>query len=163
MSTGGSGSEESQCFTPSNFCFTPIVPANAIRYGTAKVEWFLTIVRLSHEFTPQARFNRQHTGGGTSKQANHQDSFHDACKPTAELDLTKLFIGTKGTIWIVMKVRCSTFKQLRAKLILVIPVTLRLAPLLKTNVAVAQFLRVRTATMVVKDILNTGVGIRLYD
>ena len=79
------------------------------------------------------------------------------------LNLVKLFTGTEGNIWVVMKVRCSTLKKLPAKLILVIPVTLRLTPLLKTNVAVAQFLSVRTATMVVKDILNMGVGIRLYD
>ena len=84
--------------------------------------------------------------------------FHDARKPAAGLDLTELFISTKGTIWIVTKMRCSTFKQLRVKLILVIPVTLRLAPLLKTNVAVTQFLGVRTATMVVKGILNMGSG-----
>ena len=62
-----------------------------------------------------------------------------------------------------MKVRCSTFEQLRAKLILIIPVTLRPALLPKTNVAVAQFLDVRTATVAVKDILNKGIGIRLYD
>ena len=61
-----------------------------------------------------------------------------------------------------MKVR-STFKKLRAKLILVIPVTLRPTLLPKTNVAVAQFLDVRTAIVVVKNILNKGVGIHLYD
>ena len=46
-------------------------------------------------------------------------------------------------------------------LTLAIPVTVRLAPLLKTDVAVAQFPDVRTATEAVKDILNKGVGIRL--
>lgn len=38
--------------------------------------------------------------------------------------------------------------------------TVRLAPLLKTDVAVAQFPDVRTATVAVKEILNNGVGIR---
>ena len=41
-------------------------------------------------------------------------------------------------------------------------VTVRLAPLLKTDVAVAQFPSVRNATEAVKDILNKGIGIRMY-
>ena len=50
--------------------------------------------------------------------------------------------------------------QFCAKLTLRILVTVRLAPLLKTDVAVAQFPDVQTATAAVKDILNKGVGIR---
>ena len=38
--------------------------------------------------------------------------------------------------------------------------TVRLAPLLKTDVAVSQFPDVRAVTAAVKDILNRGVGIR---
>lgn len=37
---------------------------------------------------------------------------------------------------------------------------MRLAPLLKTDVAVVQFPNVRNATAAVKDILNKGIGIR---
>ena len=89
--------------------------------------------------------------------------FHDPHEPAAGLDLMKLFVGTEGTFLIVMKVRCSTFEQLRAKLILIIPVTLRPALLPKTNVAVAQFLDARTATVAVKDRLDEGVWTLLYD
>ena len=39
-------------------------------------------------------------------------------------------------------------------------VTLRLAPLLPTNVAVAQFPDVRAAAEAVTEIVNSGVGIR---
>ena len=55
---------------------------------------------------------------------------------------------------VVMKVRCSTLKKLPAKLMLVIPVTLRPAALFKTKVAVAQFLDAQTATVAVKNILD---------
>ena len=79
------------------------------------------------------------------------------------LNLVKLFTGTEGNIWVVMKVRCSTLKKLPAKLILVIPVTLRPAALFKTKVAVAQFLDARTATVAVKDRLDEGVWTLLYD
>jgi len=44
----------------------------------------------------------------------------------------------------------------------IIPVTVRLTPLLKTDVAVAQFPDVRTLALAVKDILNKGVGIRMW-
>ena len=41
-------------------------------------------------------------------------------------------------------------------------VTLRLAPLLPTNVAVVHFPNVRKATEAVIEIMNQGVGIREY-
>ena len=50
------------------------------------------------------------------------------------------------------------WRKLRAELIIL--VTVRLAPLLKTDVAVVQFPNVRNATEAVKDILNKGIGIR---
>ena len=40
------------------------------------------------------------------------------------------------------------------------PVTIRLAPLLPTNVAVVQFPNVRNATEAVIEVVNAGVGIR---
>ena len=42
-------------------------------------------------------------------------------------------------------------------------VTIRLAPLLPTNVAVVQFPDVRKATEAVIEIVNSGVGIRASD
>lgn len=56
--------------------------------------------------------------------------------------------------------RWFAWAQLRIRLTSIIPVTVRLAPLLKTDVAVAQFPDVRTVALVVKDILNKGIGIR---
>ena len=41
-------------------------------------------------------------------------------------------------------------------------VTIRLAPLLPTNVAVAQFPDVRKATEASIEIMNRGAGIRMY-
>lgn len=43
-----------------------------------------------------------------------------------------------------------------------LPVTIKLAPVLPTTVAVAQFPNVRAATEAVGEILNAGVGIRKY-
>ena len=66
----------------------------------------------------------------------------------------------KGLLESLPKVCCSAWKQFLTKLIFTVPVTVRLTPLLKTDVAVVQFPDVRTATVAVKDILNKGVGIR---
>ena len=49
---------------------------------------------------------------------------------------------------------------MRAHRVLIMSVTVRLAPLLKTDVAVVQFPNVRNATAAVKDILDKGIGIR---
>ncbi|KAF9783921.1 hypothetical protein BJ322DRAFT_1007497 [Thelephora terrestris] len=107
VSTGGSGT-------------------NAVRYGTARAEWFLniTVVLPSGEIIK------------TRSRAR---------KSAAGPDLTKLFIGAEGTLGIVTEV------------------TVRLAPLLKTDVAVVQFPNVRHATEAVKDILNKGIGIQCIE
>jgi len=60
-------------------------------------------------------------------------------------DTTKLFIGAEGTLGIITEV------------------TVRLAPRLPTNVAIAQFPDVRAATEAVRDILNTGVAIQCVE
>ncbi|RPD77337.1 hypothetical protein L226DRAFT_532147 [Lentinus tigrinus ALCF2SS1-7] len=99
---------------------------NAVRYGTAKAEWFLnaTVVLPSGEVIKTRRRAR---------------------KSSAGFDTTKLFIGAEGTLGIVTEV------------------TIRLAPLLPTNVAVVQFPDVRKATEAVSEIVNSGVGIQCVE
>jgi len=99
---------------------------NAVRYGTAKAEWFLnvTVVLPSGEVIKTRRRAR---------------------KSSAGFDTTKLFIGAEGTLGIVTEA------------------TLRLAPLLDTNVAVCQFPNVRDATEAVIEILNKGVSLQCVE
>ncbi|KAI0357321.1 hypothetical protein OH77DRAFT_1422154 [Trametes cingulata] len=99
---------------------------NAVRYGTAKGEWFLnaTVVLPSGEVIKTRRRAR---------------------KSSAGFDTTKLFIGAEGTLGIVTEV------------------TIRLAPLLPTNVAVVQFPDVRSATEAVIEVVNAGVGIQCVE
>ncbi|PBK69975.1 hypothetical protein ARMSODRAFT_956799 [Armillaria solidipes] len=66
-------------------------------------------------------------------------------KSSAGFDTTKLFIGAEGTLGIVTEV------------------TIRLAPVLPTSVAVVQFPNVRNATEAVREILNQGVGIQCIE
>ncbi|KAG5634793.1 hypothetical protein H0H81_000761 [Sphagnurus paluster] len=100
--------------------------ANAVRYGTAKAEWFLnaTVVLPSGEVIKTRRRSR---------------------KSSAGFDTTKLFIGAEGTLGIVTEV------------------TIRLAPLLPTTVAVVQFPNVRQATEAVIEVMNQGVGIQCVE
>ncbi|KAF8965864.1 FAD-linked oxidase-like protein [Flammula alnicola] len=99
---------------------------NAVRYGTAKGEWFLnvTVVLPSGEVIKTRRRSR---------------------KSSAGFDMTKLFIGAEGTLGIVTEV------------------TIRLAPLLPTTVAVVQFPDVQKATEAVVEVMNTGVGIQCVE
>ncbi|EPQ50481.1 hypothetical protein GLOTRDRAFT_82265 [Gloeophyllum trabeum ATCC 11539] len=99
---------------------------NAVRYGTAKAEWFLnaTVVLPSGEVIKTRRRAR---------------------KSSAGFDTTKLFIGAEGTLGIVTEV------------------TIRLAPLLPTTVAVVHFPDVRKAAAAVREILNRGVGIECVE
>ncbi|KAF5377816.1 hypothetical protein D9615_006813 [Tricholomella constricta] len=99
---------------------------NAVRYGTAKAEWFLnaTVVLPSGEVIKTRRRSR---------------------KSSAGFDTTKLFIGAEGTLGIVTEV------------------TIRLAPLLPTTVAVVQFPDLRKATEAVIEVMNQGVGIQCVE
>ncbi|OBZ75649.1 D-lactate dehydrogenase [cytochrome] 1, mitochondrial [Grifola frondosa] len=91
---------------------------NAVRYGTAKGEWFLnvTVVLPNGEVVKTRRRAR---------------------KSSAGFDTTKLFIGAEGTLGIVTEA------------------TLRLAPVIPTKVAMAQFPDVEHAVSAVQEILNT--------
>ncbi|KAI0687856.1 FAD-linked oxidase-like protein [Cytidiella melzeri] len=99
---------------------------NAVRYGTAKGEWFLnvTVVLPSGQVIKTRRRSR---------------------KSSAGFDTTKLFIGAEGTLGIITEA------------------TIKLAPLLPTNVAVAHFPDVRAATEAVIEIMNQGVGIQCVE
>ncbi|KAI0792493.1 hypothetical protein C8Q75DRAFT_804866 [Abortiporus biennis] len=99
---------------------------NAVRYGTAKGEWFLnaTVVLPNGKVIKTRRRSR---------------------KSAAGFDTTKLFIGAEGTLGIITEV------------------TIRLTPLLPTNVAVAQFPDVHRATSAVLEIMNEGVGIQCVE
>ncbi|KAH6867248.1 hypothetical protein BKA70DRAFT_1453559 [Coprinopsis sp. MPI-PUGE-AT-0042] len=68
-----------------------------------------------------------------------------ARKSSTGWDATKLFIGAEGTLGIVTEV------------------TIRLAPVLPTTVAIAQFPSVRHATSAVQEILQSGVGIQCVE
>ncbi|KAJ7702238.1 D-lactate dehydrogenase cytochrome oxidoreductase [Mycena rosella] len=94
---------------------------NAVRYGTAKAEWFLnlTVVLPSGEVIKTRRRAR---------------------KSSAGFDTTKLFIGAEGTLGIVTEA------------------TLRLAPVIPTKVAMAQFPSVEHAVNAVQEILNSPYG-----
>jgi D-lactate dehydrogenase (cytochrome) len=100
--------------------------ANAVRYGTAKGEWFLnaTVVLPSGEVIK------------TRQRAR---------KSSAGFDVTKLFIGAEGTLGIITEV------------------TIRLAPVLPTTVAVVPFPDVKQATEAVIDVMNRGVGIQCVE
>ncbi|GLB35075.1 putative d-lactate dehydrogenase [Lyophyllum shimeji] len=91
---------------------------NAVRYGTARAEWFLNLTAV----LPNGEVIK------TRRRAR---------KSAAGFDTTKLFIGAEGTLGIVTEV------------------TLRLAPVVPTKVAMAQFPDVEQAVSAVQEILNS--------
>ncbi|EAU88321.2 D-lactate dehydrogenase cytochrome oxidoreductase [Coprinopsis cinerea okayama7 len=94
---------------------------NAVRYGTARSEWFLSLTVVLPD-------------GSVVKTRSR------ARKSAAGFDTTKLFIGAEGTLGIVTEA------------------TLRLAPVLPTKVAMAQFPSVQHAVSAVQEILNSPQG-----
>ncbi|VDC07107.1 unnamed protein product [Peniophora sp. CBMAI 1063] len=99
---------------------------NAVRYGTARGEWFLnaTIVLPSGEVIKTRRRSR---------------------KSSAGWDVTKMFIGAEGTLGIVTEL------------------TVRLAPVLPTGVAIVSFPSVRNASDAVVELLNRGAGLQCIE
>ncbi|THH33889.1 hypothetical protein EUX98_g295 [Antrodiella citrinella] len=94
---------------------------NAVRYGTARGEWFLNVTVV----LPNGKVIK------TRRRAR---------KSAAGFDTTQLFIGAEGTLGIVTEA------------------TLRLAPVIPTKVAVAQFPTVQNAVNAVQEILNSPDG-----
>ncbi|KAI0670632.1 D-lactate dehydrogenase cytochrome oxidoreductase [Trametes maxima] len=94
---------------------------NAVRYGTARGEWFLNVTVV----LPNGKVIK------TRRRAR---------KSSAGIDTTKLFIGAEGTLGIVTEA------------------TLRLAPVIPSKVAMAQFRDVEHAVSAVQEILNTPAG-----
>lgn len=94
---------------------------NAVRYGTARSEWFLNLTVV----LPNGKVIK------TRRRAR---------KSAAGFDTTKLFIGAEGTLGIVTEA------------------TLRLAPVVPTKVAMAQFADVGQAVNAVQEILLSPYG-----
>lgn len=120
--------------------------ANAVRYGTAKGEWFLnaTIVLPSGEVIKTRQRSR---------------------KSSAGFDLTKLFIGAEGTLGIVTEGRETLWALFRIAArthVTLCVVTIRLTPLLPTTVAMVHFPNVQKATEASIEALNIGAGIRTF-
>jgi D-lactate dehydrogenase (cytochrome) len=120
--------------------------ANAVRYGTAKGEWFLNAVgrRELHSFVLLTASPLQTVvlpNGEVIKTRRR------ARKSSAGWDTTKLFIGAEGTLGIVTEA------------------TLRLAPVLPAKVALAQFPGgPDRAVAAVQEILQSPYGshLRMY-
>ncbi|KAF7974083.1 hypothetical protein HWV62_13511 [Athelia sp. TMB] len=106
--------------------------ANAVRYGTARAEWFLNVVSMTTIAFAAVTKNHKTAvlpSGEVIKTRSR------ARKSATGFDTTKLFIGAEGTL-----------------------ATLRLAPVIPTKVAMAQFADVEHAVSAVQEILNSPYG-----
>lgn len=158
IGTGCSGSK-SPLFLPTR-CQLSI--ANAVRYGTAKAEWFLNVVSVDFGVVLQSSTHRNDYQTVVLPSGKVMKTRQRARKSAAGFDTTKLFIGAEGTLGIVTEGK--TFHAFSARLVERRTATLRLAPRVPTKVAMAQFPNVKNAVSAVQEILNTPYGphIRSY-
>ncbi|XP_006458232.1 hypothetical protein AGABI2DRAFT_199668 [Agaricus bisporus var. bisporus H97] len=112
---------------------------NAVRYGTARAEWFLNVTAV----LPNGHIVK------TRRRAR---------KSAAGFDTTKLFIGAEGTLGIITEGMLCRGPVVSHLVDPDTAVTLRLAPFLPTKVAMAQFPNVEVAVSAVQEILNSPHG-----
>jgi D-lactate dehydrogenase (cytochrome) len=146
-----------------------LAQANAVKYGTARGEWILNAVSGPFSCAKNIIWLMKEVyktvvlpSGEVIKTRQR------ARKSSAGFDVTKLFIGAEGTLGIITEggrivsvcVWLHLLISLRALACHSVTATLRLAPVLPSTVAVAQFPDIRHATNAVCDILNHGAALR---
>ena len=94
---------------------------NAVRYGTAKAEWFLNLVSPPPPLISAHKSTHAHSQTVVLPSGEIIKTRQRARKSSAGWDTTKLFIGAEGTLGIVTEA------------------TVKLAPLLPTKCAVVGF------------------------
>ena len=133
----------------------------SIRYGKRRVvlERGMYFVKENTEIVPNLQYSQTVVlpSGEVIKTRQR------ARKSSAGFDVTKLFIGAEGTLGIVTegeldKDRIPVYS--RTLMTEVRIVTVRLAPVIPSQVAIAQFPSAKQATEAVIEILNTGANIR---
>jgi|ERR1700678_578230 len=135
--------------------------ANAVRYGTAKGEWFLNVVSLKLiGFKTTQRRNT--TRLLFYPQEKSLKPVKDLASRLLDLILLSYLLERKGPLGLLLKVHTLTsLKDILANNEWM-QATIRLAPVIPTTVAVVQFPNVQKATEAVVDVMNRGVGIRTF-
>jgi D-lactate dehydrogenase (cytochrome) len=135
--------------------------ANAVRYGTAKGEWFLNAVRTIGSKDGHTILTLSSTQIVVLPSGEVIKTRQRARKSSAGFDVTKLFIGAEGTLGIVTEGELNDLPIVFSRVTFEHgKVTIRLAPVIPSQVAIAQFPSIKQATEAVIEILNTGVNIR---
>lgn len=124
---------------------------NAVRYGTARAEWFLNVTVV----LPNGEVIK------TRQRAR---------KSSAGFDLTKIFVGAEGTLGVVTEGQSAGPTPARVHLFYKADsfptftfsrtATLRLTPKLPTSVAICHFPSVAHASKAVQEVLLKGAPVR---